>query len=231
MEGNKMVIAHIAGEILIISGMSYYFTKRISNLTKKIEDLEKQITEGASTSGGSNKKIFESKISELDDRIDKVLEQTELKFNNVNESNKQLYSIVEQLISENMTMKHTISVLQSAIGVNQPNVFQPINQPQPTSVRGTEGGNQLNQPQPNMRQYSPQQIAYIKQQQMLAHQAMVKQKQMEQNKNPPITSPNSEQPISEKHKGIVLPISETSSGLAVRSHEYSTWNFSFTTKC
>ena len=54
MDSSKMLIAHIATEVVVIGGVSFFLNKRISDLTAKVSELEKKLEklEGCSSSNG-----------------------------------------------------------------------------------------------------------------------------------------------------------------------------------
>ena len=43
MDSSKMLIAHIATEVVVIGGVSFFLNKRISDLTAKVSELEKKL--------------------------------------------------------------------------------------------------------------------------------------------------------------------------------------------
>jgi hypothetical protein len=45
MESSKIMMAHVATEIIVIGGISFFFHKKISQLNQKIQELEKKIDE------------------------------------------------------------------------------------------------------------------------------------------------------------------------------------------
>lgn len=88
MDSTKIAIAHVAGEIVIIGGISFYFSKKITALQNENEELKKRIEsleKGESGGGGLNPE-------QLDEFL-KFQKQTTSHINN-------LYSVLKQ-IAEN----------------------------------------------------------------------------------------------------------------------------------
>lgn len=91
MEVSKLMIAHIATEVVVIGGISFFFHKRIVELNTKIAELEKKLekAEGCkctSSEGGSTGEAFQQQTTQHINNIYSIIRQIT---NNINESPQQ----------------------------------------------------------------------------------------------------------------------------------------------
>lgn len=65
MESSKIMMAHIATEIIVIGGISFLFHKRISELNTKVAELEKKLEKCEGCSGGDSSGITEENFTQF----------------------------------------------------------------------------------------------------------------------------------------------------------------------
>lgn len=86
MDSSKMLIAHIATEVIVIGGVAFYLNKRISDLTTKVAELEKKLEHFEGCSGGSNGGIPEEEFSKFQQQTTNHL--------------KNIYSLIGQITND-----------------------------------------------------------------------------------------------------------------------------------
>ena len=94
--GAKFTMAHIAMEVVIMGGISYYFSKKISGLNTKITDLQLKIKELETTKSGSNPSN-DSKTEECMESITQLHSNTKKHITNIYQTLRKLSENIQSL--------------------------------------------------------------------------------------------------------------------------------------